>query len=232
MGEYGGRAGAARSRLCQPADRPRLSGRQRGSPPGRARSGRSSSRCARPPPSPGRCCAPPRPTAGASARPSATQTADSSSTKASGWASARSRPTRPACARPKRRSCGPVGSGKLAGEPLPRLDLPAKSDGSLRFAGDVRLPRMIFASVRMAPPGGRLTGFSRAGAKRQQGLIDLVVRDQWLAALGETWWAADHALTRAAPRFTGPSAKAISTRSSVRGAGRRRGEAAVRARRL
>ena len=96
-----------------------------------------------------------------------------------------------------------VGSGKLSGEPLPRLDLPSKSEGSLRFAGDVRLPRMIFASVRMAPPGGRLVGFSRNAAKGQQGLIDLVVRAKWLAALGETWWAADHALTRAAPRFKG-----------------------------
>jgi len=101
---------------------------------------------------------------------------------------------------PRRRA---VGAGKLAGEALPRLDLPAKSDGSLRFAADVRLPRMMFASVRMAPPGGRLRGFSRAGAKAQQGLIDLVVRDSWIAALGETWWAADNALTRASPRFTG-----------------------------
>ena len=95
------------------------------------------------------------------------------------------------------------GARKIAGEPLPRLDLPPKSDGSFRFASDVRLPRMIFASVRMAPPGGRLTRFSREGAKRQQGLIDLVVRDDWIAALGESWWAADHALNRAAPRFTG-----------------------------
>jgi len=96
-----------------------------------------------------------------------------------------------------------AGSGKLAGEPLPRLDLPAKSDGSLRFAGDVRLPRMVFASVRMAPSGGRLTGFSKAAAKEQRGLIDLVVGDQWLAAVGETWWAADQALARAAARFSG-----------------------------
>ena len=95
------------------------------------------------------------------------------------------------------------GAGKLAGKPLPRLDLPAKSDGGLRFAGDVRLPRMIFASVRQAPPGGRLIGFSRAAAKEQPGLMDLVVREQWIAALGESWWAADHALDRAAPRFGG-----------------------------
>jgi len=104
------------------------------------------------------------------------------------------------------------GTGKLVGEPLPRLDIPAKSDGSLRFAGDVRLPRMIFASARMAPPGGRLRGLSRAGAKVQQGLIELVIRDRWIAALGETWWAADHALTRAAPRFVGQANDDMSAR--------------------
>ena len=103
----------------------------------------------------------------------------------------------------------PAGSGKLAGEPLPRLDLPAKSDGGLRFAGDVRLPRMIFASVRLAPPGGRLTGFSRDAATAQQGLIDLVVREKWLAALGHSWWAADHALSLAAPRFSGSNGRDI-----------------------
>jgi isoquinoline 1-oxidoreductase beta subunit len=103
----------------------------------------------------------------------------------------------------------PPGSGKLAGEPLPRLDLPAKSDGALRFAGDVRLPRMVFASVRMAPPGGRVAGFSSDAARQQKGLIDLIVHDDLLAALGETWWAADHALTRAMPRFTGIKAADI-----------------------
>jgi isoquinoline 1-oxidoreductase beta subunit len=95
------------------------------------------------------------------------------------------------------------GAGRIAGEPLSRLDLPSKTDGSFRFASDVRLPRMVFASVRIAPPGGRLTGFSRDDAERQQGLHDLVVRDGWIAALGESWWAADRALARAAPRFVG-----------------------------
>ena len=95
------------------------------------------------------------------------------------------------------------GVGKLAGEALPRLDLPAKTDGGLRFAGDVRLPQLLFASVRMAPPGGRLLGFSRAGARKQQGAVDLVVRHDWIGAIGESWWAADRALERAVPRFTG-----------------------------
>ena len=89
--------------------------------------------------------------------------------------------------------------GRLAGQPLPRLDLPAKSDGSFRFAADVRLPGMLFASARLAPPGGRLTGFSR-GASR-----NFVVRNQWLAATADTWWAAERALHLANPHFTAPS---------------------------
>ncbi len=54
---------------------------------------------------------------------------------------------------------------RLAGQPLPRLDGPAKCDGSLRFASDVRLPGMLFASVRVAPPGGRLRGVSGEAVK-------------------------------------------------------------------
>ena len=96
-----------------------------------------------------------------------------------------------------------AGSGRLAGQSLARLDLPAKSDGSLRFAADVRLPGMLFASVRIAPPGGRLRGFSRGTAEKVPGLKQLVVTDGWLAALDETWWAAERALVAANARFTG-----------------------------
>lgn len=97
------------------------------------------------------------------------------------------------------------GAGGVVGKPLPRLDLPAKSDGSLRFAGDVRLPDMIFAAVRLAPPGGALRGFSREAAARHPGFQQLIATKRWLAAVGETWWAADRALRAARPRFTGPA---------------------------
>lgn len=89
----------------------------------------------------------------------------------------------------------PVGSGRLSGQALARLDGPAKSDGSWRFAGDVRLPGMLFASVRMAPPGGALSGFSRSGR--------LIAGDGWLAAMGESWWAAERMLVAASARFIG-----------------------------
>ena len=99
----------------------------------------------------------------------------------------------------------PWGSGGIVGRPLQRLDLPAKSDGSLRFAGDIRLPHMVLAAVHLAPPGGELRGISRAAAERQPGLKQLIVTRNWLAAAGETWWAAEQALRAARPRFTGPA---------------------------
>jgi isoquinoline 1-oxidoreductase beta subunit len=92
---------------------------------------------------------------------------------------------------------------RLAGQPLQRLDGPGKSDGSLRFAGDVRLPGMRFASVRLAPPGGRLTGFSRDAVRAVPGVRHIAARDGWLAVVADTWWEAERALKAADPRFTG-----------------------------
>jgi isoquinoline 1-oxidoreductase beta subunit len=97
------------------------------------------------------------------------------------------------------------GSGKLLGQPLPRIDLPAKSDGSARFAGDVRLPGLLYASIRFAPHGGRLTGFSRSGAQGIPGVKRIVVRSGWLAVVAQSWWAAERALVAASPKFTGPA---------------------------
>ena len=48
---------------------------------------------------------------------------------------------------------------------FPRIDLPSKVDGSRRFAGDVRLPGMVFASIRHGPAGeSELAGFERDAA--------------------------------------------------------------------
>ena len=104
---------------------------------------------------------------------------------------------------PGKPSLRKAGDGRLAGQSLPRLDLPAKSDGSMRYAADVRLPGMLFAAVRIAPPGGRLTGFDQRAGEASPGVKQLVVGDGWLAALGETWWAAERGLVAAGARFTG-----------------------------
>ena len=93
--------------------------------------------------------------------------------------------------------------GRLIGQPLPRLDGPAKASGSLRFAGDVRLPGMLFASARLAPPGGRLRAYSRDAIEGMPGVRHVAARDGWFAVVADSWWAAERAVKAAAPVFTG-----------------------------
>ena len=107
----------------------------------------------------------------------------------------RSAPSRP---QPRRSS-----KGRLIGQSLQRLDGPAKADGRWRFANDVRLPGMLFASVRLAPPGGALRSFSHDAIAGVPGVRHIAAREDWLAVVGESWSAAEHAIKAANPVFTG-----------------------------
>jgi isoquinoline 1-oxidoreductase beta subunit len=91
---------------------------------------------------------------------------------------------------------------RLSGQSLPRLDAPSKVDGSANFAGDVRLPDMVFASIRQGPIGdSKLLRVDRAAADRIPGVLQVVTNDRWVAAVGNNWWAANRALDALAPRF-------------------------------
>ena len=92
--------------------------------------------------------------------------------------------------------------GQFAGQDIPRLDVPAKIDGSASFAGDIRLPDMLFASIRGGPIGDtRLKSLNRAGADKVKGLERVFKTDSWVAALATNWWAANSALDLLAPVF-------------------------------
>ncbi|ANY18688.1 Isoquinoline 1-oxidoreductase subunit beta [Tsuneonella dongtanensis] len=94
---------------------------------------------------------------------------------------------------------------EAAGLRFPRLDLPAKVDGTFPFAGDVRLPGMLYAAIRHGPIGDtELLGYDEAAAK-VRGLRHVVKSRGWIAAVADTWWAAEKALSAMAPvwRTTG-----------------------------
>ena len=103
---------------------------------------------------------------------------------------------------------GVQGAGRLTAKPLPRLDAPAKVDGSANFAGDIRLPDMVHAAVRQGPIGrNRLLRVDRAAADRIAGVVAVVEAEGWVAAAATTGWAAERALDAMRPRFetTGPT---------------------------
>ena len=84
----------------------------------------------------------------------------------------------------------------------PRLDLPSKVDGSWMFAGDVRLPDMVFAAIRHGPiDQAELSTFDREAGVGTQGLVGIVKGKRWLAAVAQNWWAAEQALDRMGARF-------------------------------
>jgi len=96
----------------------------------------------------------------------------------------------------------PAGTGRLIGQDVPRLDLPSKLDGSANFAGDIRLPDMVFAAIRQGPIGETsLKSFNRQGARKITGFIDVVEGKTWIAAVATNWWAANRALDEMSPVF-------------------------------
>ena len=96
----------------------------------------------------------------------------------------------------------PSARNHLSGRDAPRLDLSAKVDGSASFAGDIRLPDMLFASVRAGPAGDTslISADTKAGMKTR-GVIQVVKTDNWIAAVASNWWAANHALDTMKPVF-------------------------------
>ena len=103
---------------------------------------------------------------------------------------------------PKQPPLRKPGEGDISGKSMPRLDLPSKIDGTARFAGDVRLPGMLYASVRHGPLGNtKLVSQETGAADRVWGVTNIVRGPDWVAAIANNWWAADHALDQLRPRF-------------------------------
>jgi isoquinoline 1-oxidoreductase beta subunit len=93
---------------------------------------------------------------------------------------------------------------RLVGRPLPRLDTPAKLDGSAMFAGDVRLRDMCFVAVRTAPRGGTLDGVDWDGADSVPGAFRMIQNPGFIAVAAVNGWAALTSLARLNPRFAVP----------------------------
>jgi nicotinate dehydrogenase subunit B len=72
---------------------------------------------------------------------------------------------------------------RIAGTPVPRLDLPDKVFGRPRFVHDLDLPGMLHGRVlKPAAPGAKLTSLEEAGARAVAGVV-AVVRDGSFAGL-------------------------------------------------
>src|SRR3546814_2000156 len=80
----------------------------------------------------------------------------------------------------------------LYGKELTRLDLPAKVDGSANYAGDIRLPDMVYAAIRQGPLGAtRLKSIDKTAGLASRDVLYVVEHERWVAAVARNWWAAN-----------------------------------------
>ena len=80
----------------------------------------------------------------------------------------------------------PVQALRIVGQSPPRYDIPPKVDGSLTWAVDVKLPRMVHArNVKPPVAGARLVGVDEASVRDLPGFVQVVRQGNYLAVVCE-----------------------------------------------
>ncbi|HSV51748.1 MAG TPA: xanthine dehydrogenase family protein molybdopterin-binding subunit [Burkholderiaceae bacterium] len=83
---------------------------------------------------------------------------------------------------------------RIVGKRTPRLDTPAKVNGTAEFGIDVKLPGMVYAALEQCPViGGTVKSFDAAKAKGMPGVIDVVQIPDGVAVVANSWWRAHQA---------------------------------------
>src|SRR4029450_3193895 len=95
---------------------------------------------------------------------------------------------------------------KSAGQPLPRYDIPPEVDGSLRWAGDMKVPGMVHAR-NVKPPfaGATLAAVDESSVRTLPGFVGIVRRGNYPAVVCEREEQAIQAATALKATWNRPS---------------------------
>jgi isoquinoline 1-oxidoreductase beta subunit len=106
----------------------------------------------------------------------------------------------------------------LIGQRAPRLDVPAKVDGSALFGLDVRLPGMLYAAIRLCPMLGGSPGVIHANAVLSRPGVERLVRlpayagsTAGFAVVAKTSWHAQQAASAAEVDWHAPPGGKLDT---------------------
>jgi isoquinoline 1-oxidoreductase beta subunit len=84
---------------------------------------------------------------------------------------------------------------RLIGQPMERLDIVAKSTGTLPYGIDLTVEGMVHAAIRVNPrKGGVLNGYDVGEARGMRGVSDIVEIPGGLAVIADNTWRAFRAL--------------------------------------
>jgi isoquinoline 1-oxidoreductase subunit beta len=122
----------------------------------------------------------------------------------------------------------------LLGEPLKRLDVDVKSNGSATYAIDVQVPNMVYAVVMACPvPWGRLKSYDDSDIKGRPGVLAVVALkavpgqtgnadlQDAVAVVADSWWRAKTALDQVAIEWDFGSYAHVSSASQLAAARQR-----------
>lgn len=95
---------------------------------------------------------------------------------------------------------------RFVGQPVPRLDVPAKTRGAAVFGQDVRLPGMLHAVAKLSPAhGGEMDGFDPAPASAVRGVVEVVpLGSRGVAVVANDTWSALKGAEAVAVRWKTP----------------------------
>ncbi len=73
----------------------------------------------------------------------------------------------------------------------PRVDSPAKCNGTATYTGDVKLPGLLTAMIAFPPSfGAKMVSFDASAAKKVKGVTDVVAVPEGVAVVARNTWAA------------------------------------------
>ena len=79
----------------------------------------------------------------------------------------------------------------LVGKSIKRIDIPSKTNGSAQFGIDVRLPEMMYATIRQSPVfGGEVLSYDEDAAKSIRGVKKVILIPNGIAVIADNTWRA------------------------------------------
>ena len=79
----------------------------------------------------------------------------------------------------------------LVGKSIKRIDIPSKTNGSAQFGIDVRLPEMMYATIRQSPVfGGEVLSYDEDAAKSIRGVKKVILIPNGIAVIANNTWRA------------------------------------------
>ncbi len=102
----------------------------------------------------------------------------------------------------------------LMGKSIPRIDIPAKVDGTALYGIDAEAPSMLYAAVRTSPVfGNKLSSVNADVALQRRGVVKVVELENAVAVVADNYWRAKQALAALDIRFEETENNQVNTQS-------------------